>query len=145
MPGTQRPKMAMIEGGQFGLTHPLHEGEHGSVHESNVQICVTIAKVPNTPMVLELDGLDAIGPAKDVVEERDKNARMQAGVNPVIDLDQDRSRDDQDLRGALDELPTARVIGIAAVERRIQGARVQDQRHERGSIRSSPARRAVSL
>jgi hypothetical protein len=37
------------------------------------------------------------------------------------------------------------MIGIAAIERSVQGAGVEDQRQDRGSGRSSPARRAVSV
>jgi hypothetical protein len=36
------------------------------------------------------------------------------------------------------------VVGVAAVQGGVEGTGVEDQRHARGSGRSSPARRAVS-
>ena len=39
---------------------------------------------------------------------------------------------------------TLRVIRVAPVQRSVQRARIEDQRHARGSARSSTVRRAVS-
>ena len=42
------------------------------------------------------------------------------------------------------ELPAHVVISVTAIQRCVERARVEDQRHGRGTGRSSPARRAVS-
>ena len=69
--------------------------------------------------------------------------RGEALVDPVVDLDQDRRGDHERLVRRLDERPTRRVISVRAIQRRVQGTGVQDQRHSRGSGRSSPLWRAV--
>lgn len=65
---------------------------------------------------------------------------VQPLVNPVIHLDQDKCWNHHWVGGFLHQLPAAGVGGIISVERGVQRARIQDQRHERGCGRSLPVR-----
>ncbi len=53
--------------------------------------------------------------------------------------------DDERLVRPLDEGASLRMIRVAAVQRSVKWARIEDQRHARGSARSSTVRRAVSV
>jgi hypothetical protein len=75
-------------------------------------------------------------PQRDAVEQ---------WVNPIVHLHQDERWNHQRLGCVLHKRPAASVRGIVSVQSRIEGARIQDQRHDRGCGRSSPERSAVSL
>lgn len=95
-------------------------------------------------MVFELQFLNPLGAGQDVIQRGHEDARVQAGVDPVVHLDQDRGRDEQGLIDGLDEPSAGRVVGVAPVERCVERPCVEDQRHGRGIGRSSAVRRAVS-
>src|SRR5204862_6048384 len=89
--------------------------------------------------------LDLVGAVGNVVEQPDEHAWMPALVNEVVNLDQYRRWDDKGLLGGLEQSPTCLVKRVRAVQRCKKRARVEDQRHERGTGRSSPARTDVSV
>src|SRR5437899_1728668 len=64
---------------------------------------------------------------------------MQSLMDPVVDFDEDERRNHNGLSCLLDQLPATAVCGVITVQGRVQRASVQDQRHERGCGRSSPA------
>lgn len=137
-------EMSVVEARELGFFQTLHDGQDRRIDEPNVGIVIPVAERPNTGVVRGLKVFDAVRARLDVVEEGDKNTGMQPSVNPVIHFDEHRRRDDQPLLGFFDEPPACSVVGVASVERRVQRPGIEDQRHGRGSGRSSPARRAVS-
>jgi hypothetical protein len=70
---------------------------------------------------------------------------VEALVNPVVHLDEDRGWDDERLLGSFDELATSSMVSVATIERRVEWTGIENQRHARGRLRSTPVRHAVSL
>lgn len=140
----ERTEVSVVQGCQLGLVQALHDGQDRRVDEANVGIVIAVAERPDAGVIRSLKVFDAIRARLDVVEQGHKDTWMQAGVNPVVHFDEYRRRDYQRFLGFFDEPPARSVIGVASVERRVQRPGIEDQRHGRGSGRSSPARRAVS-
>ena len=140
----QRPKEAVVKGRELRFVQTLDHGEDGRVHEPDVGIGVLVTQGSHAAIVIRLQVFDAICPCLDVFEKSHENAGVQPGVDPVIDLHEHRGRYDECFVRRLYEVTACGVVVVVAVERRIEWAGVEDQRHERGSGRSSPARLAVS-
>ena len=144
MAGGEDAEVTMVERAELRLVEPLDDREDSSVHEPHVGVAVTITDLPDARVVLRVQLLDPIRARNDIVKESDEDAGMQPDVDPVVHFDEHGSRDDERLIGRLDERTARSMIRVAAVQRSVQRARVEDQRHERGFARSSTVRRAVS-
>jgi hypothetical protein len=136
--------VAPIERRELWFTKSLDNCEHRGVDQANICICVLVAQLAGAPAIVALQVFDAKGTSIDVIQQGNQNARVQPLVNPVVHLDQDNGWNYQRLGCLLHELPATSVGGIVSVQRGVERTRIQDQRHERGWGRSSPARAAVS-
>lgn len=144
MARTNRAEVPLIERRELGLAETLDDREHPGVDETEVGIGMPLAQLAHASVILGQELFDDVGTCCDVVEEGDQDAGMKPDVDPVVHLHQHWSRNDDGLRCGLYEALAGAVVGVAAVQRRIQGSSIDDQRQERGSGRSSPERRAVS-
>lgn len=136
--------MSTIQRGELWFTESLDDSQHGSVDQADIGICILVAHLAGAPIIIALQVLHSVSASIDVIQQRNQNAWMQSLVDPVVDLDQDQRRDDEWLGCLLHKFPAASVGSIVSVQRRVQRTGIQDQRHERGCGRSSPARWAVS-
>ena len=136
--------MPFVEGGELGLSETLHDRENGCVDESDIRVGIAITKLADTAVVIGHQGFDLVRTGTDVVQESDKDPCVEPGVNPVVELHQHGCRNDKRLVRILDELPTCCMIGVAPIQSGVERTGVEDQRHDRGVGRSSPARRPVS-
>ena len=57
MARSQDTEVAVIESRQFWLVEPLDDGQDGGVHKSNVSVVVTVAELPDAPVVLGMQSL----------------------------------------------------------------------------------------
>lgn len=112
----QRAEVPMIQRGQLWLVQPLNDRKHSGVDVADIRICVSIAELGDSPMIVGCHADHLVGSAFDVSQQRDQDAGMQAAMDEVIDLDQDGSRDQERLPRLLDELPAASMVVIAAIE-----------------------------
>lgn len=136
--------MAVIECRQLRLPQSLRYGQDGGVDEADVTVGVPMADVTHALVVGRREVRHLVGTGRDILEKDHEYARMETLVNPIIHLDQNGGWDDEGFPCAFDELATPGVIRVAAIERRVQWSRVENQRHERGMGRRSPLSRAVS-
>jgi hypothetical protein len=118
--------MAMVQCRKLLFIEPLDDGQNGGVHESHIGVGVAIAELTNASVILRPQLFDTKGASDDIVEERNERTGMHADVHPVVDLCEDRRRDDERLFGLLDQRPARRVIGVAAVQRRVQRTSIKD-------------------
>ena len=145
MPRAEDVEVPTIQRAELRLIEALDDREDRCVHEPYVGIGVAIADPPDARVVFNVQFLNLVCARDDVVEESDEHTGMQAPMDPVIHLDEHRSGDDERLVGPLDEGAARRMIRVATVQRSVERARIEDQRHARGSARSSTVRRAVSV
>jgi len=140
----QKTEVAAIQRREFRLIESFDDGEDGRIHEADVRVGIPIAKLPNARVVRDYQVDDHECARFDVAQQRHERTRMEAPMDPVVDFDEDWRRDDQLFVGGLDQSTTSPVIRVGPVEGRVQRSGVEDQRHARGSGRSSALRRAVS-
>jgi hypothetical protein len=108
--------MALVQRCELLLVKPFDHREHCGVHEPEIRVLGSVAQPPDPAIVLGLEVCDLKGACHDVVEQGDEHPGMQARVDPVVDLDQDGSRDDQWLVSVLDERTTGSMVRIAPVQ-----------------------------
>jgi hypothetical protein len=118
--------VAPVECREFRLAKTLGNGEHGGVDEADVCVGILIAEFANTAIVLRTEVDYLVRAGIHIVQQCDKHARVQALVNPVVHLNQDRRRNDERFVRRLNELSAATVRGIIAVKRGVQRTRVED-------------------
>ncbi len=87
MAGPEDAEVAVVQGGQLRLVEPLDHSKDGRVHEPHVGIHVTVTDLADAPVVLGLQILDARDSSDDVIQKGYQHARVQANVDPVVDLD----------------------------------------------------------
>lgn len=124
MAGAKNAEVAAVEGSEFRFTEALDDGENGGVHEADVGISVAIAKIADATVVrwLKVFHLECAG--DDVVEEGRQHACMQSCVHPVVYLYENGGGNHQCLLGLFDETAAGDMIGIATVQRGVEGAGV---------------------
>src|SRR5215469_18184108 len=130
----------MVERRELRLAESLHNCENRAVDETHLQIAVGAQQLVH-PLVVWGDRiLDDQRAASNLVEHRAEGALAGVGAEQVVDLDQDRGGNDAPLAPRLGEqLRTALVRLVVAVEGADQDRRVEDQRDGRGSKASSAA------
>jgi hypothetical protein len=136
MAGPEEAEVAVIQSGQLGFVETFYDGKYCSVHEPYVGVPVTVTDLTNALVILGLQFLDAKGASDNVVQEGRQYALMQADMDPVVHLHQDRRRYNERFVRCLYELAARGVVGIAPVEGGVEWPCVQDQRHERDSASS---------
>ena len=144
VPRSQQAEVPTIEGRQLRFIQSLDDRQDSCVDEPDVGIGISVAKVADAHVIGSCEIGDDVGAGLDVREERDEHTRMQQLMDPVVDFDENWRRDHERFVSGLDQRSTGSMIGIGAVEGCVQGSRVEDQRHGRGSGRSSLLRLAVS-
>src|SRR6266540_2819429 len=145
MARTEHTEMASIERREFRLTEALDDGKHCRVDEADVGVRVLIAQVPDALIVAWFQFHNVENTAVYVIEQVDKDARPKASVYPVVDFHQNRRREHQLFRGRYKKVSAFDMAAVRAVEYGEQRARIEDQRHERGTGRCSPDSSPVSV
>jgi hypothetical protein len=118
--------MPVVQRGEFRLAEPFDDCEDGSVDEADVGVSITVAQLADPPVVLRKEILDAIDPVRNVVEHRSQHSGMESLADPVIDRDEHWGRYDKWLCGRLDQAAAGMVVRIAAIERSVERASVED-------------------
>ena len=95
MSGPEGPEMPLVECRDLWLVQPFHYCEDGSVNESDVRVVIPVAELPNAAVVSGFEIFNAIGTRFDVIQEGHKHSRVHARMNQVVDLDENRCRDDE--------------------------------------------------
>lgn len=143
MSGSEHPEVASIKRCEFGFTEALDDCEHCSVDEPDIGVGVPAADF-HSPGVVAVDQVDDFeGAAGDVLKEPCGCVCVQSGVDPVVNLYQHGRGDKEFPCEPVHQIATRNVKVVIPVERREQGAGVDDQRHESGGT-GSPASTEVS-
>lgn len=116
MARAQRPEMSLIKRRELRFVKSLDDCEHSRVYEPNVGIVVAIAKRAGTRVIDRLQILNLVGPRLDVVEKGNQHPWVQPLVDPIVDLNEHRGRDNQRFVRRLDEPPARRIVVVAAIE-----------------------------
>lgn len=90
MTGTKQAKVTPVQRRQLGLVESLGDRKNRSIDEAYGDVGVTIADLPDPPIVLWKEVLDLECPGRDVVQKCDEDANAKPLANPVVDLDQYR-------------------------------------------------------
>lgn len=125
----------MVESGELGLIQPLHHSQHTGVDDSQRQVGVGALKLVTALQVAMRRVLHSVGAAQYVCEEREPSIRCQSLMAPVVQLGEDKCRNDQFLGRIGDERGARRMVGVGGIERREQDARIESQCHLRRSMR----------
>jgi len=115
----QDPKVPMIEGGQLRLTETFNNSEYGRVDEPHICVGVAVAQLADPPVIFNVQLLNPIRAGNNIIDQGQKDAHVQAGMNPVVHFDQHRCGYHQWLVGRLNKLAAGSVICIAPIQRRI--------------------------
>ena len=134
----------MIERRQLRLVQPLNDRQHGCVNEANIVVGVMFANVTDTNVVIKAKIFNNVSASSDVIEQGEKCGCAKAGVNQIVNLNENGRRNYSRFPGTEHELPTTDMIDVTRIKSRIQWSCVEDQRHDRGTDRRSPASLAVS-
>ena len=114
---TEQRKVAAIKRCQLGLPQSLDNGQNRRIHEADVCVGVPVAELADPNVISPHELLNRVGASGDVVQQREEHARVQPRMDPVIDLDKHRRRDDTRFGGVLDQAAAGAMIGVTAVER----------------------------
>lgn len=144
MSGPKQTKVAVVESCEFRLIQSLDNRQDRRVNEANIGIRIAFAELTNAKKVLWKKILDDVRTIGDIVKQRDKGSWSHSLLDPIIDFDQNRSGYDKRFSRRFDELSTSVMIGVVLIQRRVQRAGVEDQRHDRGTGRSTVERIEVS-
>ncbi len=116
MTGPQQTEVAVIERRELRFIETFGHGQHGSVNEPDIGVCISITELTDTAVIAGGQALDLIRPGLHVGEQCHEDARTETAMNQVVDFHQNRGGNDKRLRGILDEPPTRGVSVVAAIE-----------------------------
>jgi hypothetical protein len=137
--------MASVERGQLLLTESFDDGQDGGIDEPDIGVAVTVTNLPYALVIGRSQLFDPERPGNNIVQERDEDAGVEPAVDPVIHFGKDGRGDHKGFGSLVDQVATGCMVLIAPVQGGVYRSGIQNQRHERGSDRSLPARRAVSV
>jgi hypothetical protein len=114
--GSQDSEVAAIQRRQLRFVQPFDDREHRRVNEPDVRVGVPIADLGDPPVVVRSQVDDRVGATVDVFEQSYKHAGVEGPLDQVVELDQNRRRDQQRLVCLFNEAPAAGVIIITPIE-----------------------------
>jgi len=91
---SEKTEVATVQRRQLLLIQPFDDRQNSSVHKADVGVCITIAEFPRAAVIVGKQVFDEVSAIDDVVKKRHQHAGMKPGTDPVVDFDQDRSRDE---------------------------------------------------
>ena len=92
MPRPDDREMAMVEGGQLRFFKPLDNGEDRGVDEAESEVAISIEKLADPAIVVELQLNDPQAAGVNVGEEVEKRVRMQTLARKPVHLDENWGR-----------------------------------------------------
>jgi hypothetical protein len=93
VPRTKHAEVPSIERCQLWFAKAFGDRQNRRIDQADVGIRVLVAELSDAPVVLDVKVLHAVRAGINIVEQRNENAWMEALVNPVIHLDQDKCWD----------------------------------------------------
>jgi hypothetical protein len=78
--------MALVERGQLRLPEAFDDRKDRGVYKADVSVGIAIAEVSNARGVFGAHVLDQVGSSEDIIEQRDEDAAMEPGMDPVVHL-----------------------------------------------------------
>ena len=135
--------MAAIQRSQFRFAQPLNEAQHRRVYETDIGLGMAATKLPNSGIVFGTSLRNRKRAPSNVIQQGYKDAGVKPLVDPVVDLNEHRSRNQEGLAGRLDQRFTVLMVTVVGIQRCEQWTRVDYERHSLGTGRSFPARSEV--
>ena len=127
----QRPddgEVAAIEGGDRRLLEPLGDRDDGRIDEAERLVGVTSHERAYARVVLEVEWRDEERAVLDAGENRIGGPRASPSAGEMIELNEYRSGDDDDITRR-DELDARAVVFLSRIECRVNDTRVAHQGH----------------
>ncbi len=143
MPRAKHSEMSTIQCCKLSLPEALHDSEDGGVDKAQVLIGIAIHQLADSGVVSQQQVHHDIRTSLHVTHQSEHRRRAHPLRDEVVELGQNRARDHQSLVALLDQTTAASVVTISAVQRRVERAGVEDQRHVRGGWRWEPRIAAV--
>ena len=143
--GPEQPEVPVIERCDLALFESFDHGEDTRVDEADVRIGVTVHELPHTGHVVVTEVLQPVGARLDVAQQRHHGSGSQTSGAQVVHLRQHGLRNDKRFASIFNHAATSQMVSIVPIERRVERARVEDQRHVRGGCRSEASVLAASL
>jgi hypothetical protein len=100
--GAEDAEVTAVQGGELGLVEALNDGEDGSVDEADPRVGVLLQELIGATKVIPDEVKDLIDSLFDLIEKIQHELWSDACRPKLIDLDEDRSWNDQVLPGLLD-------------------------------------------
>lgn len=120
-------EVAAVERRHLRLPEALAERDHRRVDQSEVEALVGRLELGGSPKV-GLVGLDQpVCAGRKVVDERRPRVTAKELEHPVVELDQNGSRNGEVLAELFDHRHAPRVVRVVGIEEPEQWARVEDQ------------------
>jgi hypothetical protein len=116
MPRAQKAEMTMVQRRKLGLVQALNYCQHRCVYEADIGVSVALAELQDPRIICWLKFDNLKGSHRDVLDQRNQNARMQAATNKIVDLRQYWSWYDERFRGSLDERSASAMVSISSVQ-----------------------------
>jgi hypothetical protein len=88
MAGPQSVQVAVVQHVQLGFVGPLDDCEYPLLDKPHIGFSIPVTDFGDTPAVLRLQFLDAIGAGDNVVFQGDNYSRVHADVHPGVHLHQ---------------------------------------------------------
>jgi hypothetical protein len=113
-----------VEGGHLGLVQRLARDEHRRVDQAEPDRRISGLEPGGLQQLVLVEAVDGEPAADGLLHERQPGGGRGKLSDPVVQLDQHGSGDQQVFVGLLEQAGTAFVVGIGGVERRVQDAGV---------------------
>ena len=99
MAWADQAEVAVIESRKLGFVQAFQDRHDGCVDKADIGIRIPVAQLADSAVVIWQQFHHPVGTGDDVVEQRNEDAGVQPSMDPVVDLDEDRSGYNQGLSG----------------------------------------------
>lgn len=120
MVGAHDPEVAAVERRDLLDTTAFRCSDHRGVHAAERQVVIAADELGDPDQVGRIDGLKREAAGGQVSEEPNLRLPPQSGSEQIDDLGDDECRDEQWALVGLQQFPARRVVGIVAVDVRVE-------------------------
>lgn len=135
----------MVERGELPFAQPLDDRQDRCVNESEIEIRVLLNQRGHPHIVLEGQVFHEQGARLNIPQYRDDGQRGALSGCQGVNFGEHGRGDYDHLLGLPKELPAPAVVPVSSVQRGVQDARIDDQRHDTGGTRSVASVEAISV
>ena len=116
----------MIESRHLLLTEALENSEHGSIHNTDLEVGVSRLKIVTALDVLCGQDLQFIGAPKQILKKAEPDIGREPLLAPIVQLAQNKDWDHEAFARPRDEGCTSLVVRIGTIKGSEKHARIED-------------------